>query len=95
MLHVGKRSLPAVLRSVRRVLRPSGLFFLGVYGGVDFEGEWEDDPSGERRFFTYYTDEALLAAVAAAFEVVRFVQVECGRAASLHFQSLTLRAAPR
>lgn len=91
LLHVRKAHLPAVLRSVRRVLRPSGLFFLGVHGGVSFEGEWDDDPSGERRFFSYMTDVELRAAVSDVFEVVRFQALESGRAPGLHFQSFTLR----
>src|SRR5215469_10540854 len=33
LLHVPDAELPAVLRSIARVMVPGGLFFLGVYGG--------------------------------------------------------------
>ena len=38
LLHVPKADLPAVLERVRAQLVPGGLFYLGVYGGRDFEG---------------------------------------------------------
>lgn len=46
LLHVPNAELPAVLASIARVLRPGGLFFLGVYGGSDGTEEgpvaWDD-----------------------------------------------------
>jgi SAM-dependent methyltransferase len=38
LLHLPKTELPTVLQNIRRVLNPNGLFFLGMYGGYDFEG---------------------------------------------------------
>jgi hypothetical protein len=43
MLHVRKADLGFVLEEIKNVLNPSGLFFMGVYGGEDSEGIWEDD----------------------------------------------------
>lgn len=43
LLHVPKADLPGVLGSIRRLLRPGGLFFMGVYGGYAFEGVWDLD----------------------------------------------------
>lgn len=38
LLHVPTGDLPAVLRRLRDILRPGGLFFLGVYGRLEEEG---------------------------------------------------------
>ena len=44
LLHVPNHDLPAVLAAVRTVLRPGGLFFVGVYGGNESaEGPIDDD----------------------------------------------------
>ncbi|MBU0596219.1 class I SAM-dependent methyltransferase, partial [Candidatus Bipolaricaulota bacterium] len=43
LLHVPKAELPTVLGEIRKVLAPGGLVYLGVYGGIDSEGEWERD----------------------------------------------------
>jgi SAM-dependent methyltransferase len=91
LLHVPNRDLPAVLAAVRAVLRPGGLFFLGVYGGNEsHEGPIEDDEHDPPRFFSWRTDDQLLSfATDARFDVVDFHPVEAGP--DYWFQSLTLR----
>ncbi|MFZ6026907.1 MAG: class I SAM-dependent methyltransferase [Chloroflexota bacterium] len=34
LLHLPKTALPGVLRQIHRVLKPDGLFYLGVHGGT-------------------------------------------------------------
>jgi SAM-dependent methyltransferase len=91
LLHVPNRDLLAVLAAVRAVLRPGGLFFVGVYGGNEsVEGPIDDDEHVPPRFFSWRTDEQLLGFAAdARFEVVDFHPVDTGR--GYRFQSLTLR----
>jgi SAM-dependent methyltransferase len=92
LLHVPDRELPGVLRGVRFVLRPGGLFYLGVYGGIDHEGVWEDDPYDPKRYLSFRTDERLREIVAGAFGVHAFRRIAFdGRRDGLHFQSLVLR----
>ncbi len=92
LLHVPSADLAPVLMALHQVLAPGGLFFYGVYGGFDFEGIWPNDPHVPPRFFTYYRDDRLLAAVAPYFTVVSFrpVPIEAEREQG-HFQSLVLR----
>lgn len=89
LLHVPNRDLPAALEAIRTVLRPGGLFFLGVYGGDESsEGPLENDRHQPPRFFSWRTDEHLRDFVVGSFEIVDFhVRV----AGADRFQSLTLR----
>jgi SAM-dependent methyltransferase len=90
LLHVPNADLPAVLAAVRAVLRPAGLFFVGVYGGNESaEGPIEDDEHEPPRFFSWRTDEQLLGFATDWFDVVDFHAVDTGR--DYRFQSLTLR----
>jgi SAM-dependent methyltransferase len=91
LLHVPNHDLPAVLAAVRAVLRPGGLFFVGVWGGNESaEGPNDDDQHVPPRFFSWRTDAQLLGfAAAARFDVVDFHPVEAGH--GYRFQSLTLR----
>ncbi len=90
LLHVPKVSLPAVLKNIHTVLTQDGLFYMGVYGGKDSEGVWEEDSYIPKRFFSFYTDENLLKVVSPLFEVIDFHTVpEAG--GGLDFQSLLLR----
>lgn len=92
LLHLPKRELPGVLAGIHNVLKPGGLFYLGVYGGYDDEGVWEKDSYEPRRFFAFYTDEGLRQVVEATFQVYSFKRILLEDAASgLHFQSLILR----
>jgi SAM-dependent methyltransferase len=90
LLHVPKVSLPAVLKNIHTVLKEDGLFYMGVYGGKDSEGVWEDDTYIPKRFFSFYTNEDILDVVSPLFELLNFhVVSEAG--GNLDFQSLLLR----
>ena len=92
LLHVPDGDLPAVLRGIRTALKPGGLFYLGVYGGKDHEGVWEDAPYEPKRFFSFRTDERLREIVAGPFDVHSFRRIALDeRADGLHFQSVILR----
>jgi SAM-dependent methyltransferase len=90
LLHVPNHDLPAVLAGVLAVLRPGGLFFVGVYGGNESaEGPIDGDAHVPPRFFSWRSDEQLLGfAASARFDVVDFHIVDTDR--GYLFQSLTL-----
>lgn len=69
-LHIPKKDLPGVLTGVRKVLRNGGLFYLGVYGGKEFEGnlKWTDYDA-EERFFSFYELEHYLRILTPIFKV--------------------------
>jgi len=91
LLHVPNAQLPAVLEGIRAVMRPGGLFFLGVYGGSESrEGVEPDDNHQPPRFFSWRTDEQIVAFAEASFEVQEFHSVEVGN--GHRCQILILRA---
>lgn len=90
LLHVPREPLPGVLNEIRRVLKPGGLFFWGVYGGEDSEGIWEEDAYEPKRFFSFYTDEAFRRHAREWFEETDFHTVPLS-GLKLHFQSFTGR----
>jgi SAM-dependent methyltransferase len=89
LLHVPNDELPVVLAEIGRVLRPGGLFFLGVYGGSEGEGPADADDHVPARFFSWRSDEQILQFASRQFEVVDFHVAEPGT--NHRFQSLTLR----
>jgi SAM-dependent methyltransferase len=89
LLHVPNADLPAVLEAIASVLRPGGLFFLGVYGRDRAEeGPFEDGIHHPPRFFSWRTDEQIQHFARRCFDIVDFHVAAPDRA---HFQSLTLR----
>jgi protein-S-isoprenylcysteine O-methyltransferase Ste14/SAM-dependent methyltransferase len=92
LVHIPKTELRQVLAGISRVLRPAGLFYLGLYGGREFEGIWDADYYEPKRFFSHHTDDHLRRVVAEAFAVHSFARVPHGWD-GLHFQSLILRKA--
>jgi SAM-dependent methyltransferase len=91
LLHLAKSELPGVLHNIVSVLKPSGLFYFGVYGGYDFEGVKENDRCTPKRFFSFYTDDRLKQAVSKTFEIAYFKTIKLDNKEQLHFQSLILR----
>jgi SAM-dependent methyltransferase len=90
LLHVPNHDLPAVLASIRAMLRPGGLFFVGVYGGRESgEGPIDNDEHVPPRFFSWRTDEQVLGFASAGFDVVDFHSFGLDRGE--RFQSLTLQ----
>jgi ubiquinone/menaquinone biosynthesis C-methylase UbiE len=89
LLHIPKAELPAVLAEIQRVLRPGGLFFLGLWGGQDAEYVWADDHYEPKRFFSLHTDQGIRAAVQPFFDEVSFETYDAGPRG--HFQRLILR----
>ncbi len=92
LLHVPKKDLPEVLGIVASLLRPDGVFFLGMYGGIELEGVWDKDSYEPKRFFAFYLDEQIQDVVAPLFEVLYFKPVPLPEdEAGMHFQSMILR----
>lgn len=87
LLHVPNVDLPEVLRAVRSVLKPGGLFFAGQWGGGDGEGVLDRDHLEPKRFFSWRTDAQMFTFASESFEVIDFHPVEDG---GHHFQSLTM-----
>jgi SAM-dependent methyltransferase len=93
LLHLPKKEWPAVLQSIQTILKPAGLFYLGVYGGDDHEGIWAGDSYEPQRFFTFYTDQGLQATLAPYFDLLYFKAIPLeDNPRSPHAQSLILRA---
>lgn len=90
LLHIPRAEIDDVLVEIRRVLKPNGLFFYGVYGGQNSEGIWEDDTYEPKRFFSFYEDEAIKQLVRKYFILEDFHTINMGEGKP-HFQSMTLR----
>ena len=91
LLHVPTESLPQVLTKLRSLLKPNGLFYLGVYGGEEREGAAPEDQHEPKRFFSYHTDEYMQQVVSQFFEIVHFKPIAVEEGTRFHFQSMILR----
>lgn len=89
LLHVKKADLETVLEEIDKVLSPSGLLFIGIYGGEDNEGIWEEDIYTPHRFFSSYSDKKIRDIVVKYFDLVSFDRIETG--GKYHHQSIILR----
>jgi len=91
LLHVPTSNLPTVLQKLQGLLKPTGLFYLGVYGGTEQEGVHDDDHHEPKRFFSHHTDEYMQQMTSQFFEIVSFKSVPMEDTNRFHFQSITLR----
>jgi SAM-dependent methyltransferase len=91
LLHVPKNDFRTVLAAICRVIKPSGLFFLGMYGGQDHEGVWAEDVYNPKRFFSFYTDDQIQKIASEFFELLYFKAVAVDGETERHFQSMILK----
>ncbi len=92
LLHVPKADLVDTLKEIKRVLKPNGIFFIGVYGGSNFEGIWEDDFYEPKRYFSFYTNEEMNTILSEHFSIESFKVVPKEVVGGeYHFQSFILK----
>ena len=92
LLHVPKSDLPEILLTIKRLMKPAGLFYLAVYGGMESEGVFEDDHHWPKRFFSFYTDEQMMELAGSVFEIHDFKVIMPEEVSEgLHVQRLILR----
>ncbi len=93
LLHIPKAEISSILTIISDSLESTGLFFYGVYGGEDIEKIIDDKSKmGLPRFFSFFSDEALLNLINDRFEIVSFKAIDIGsKDPNFHFQALTLR----
>ncbi|WP_430789644.1 class I SAM-dependent methyltransferase [Virgibacillus flavescens] len=92
LLHAPKNEIREVLKEIKRVLKPFGLFFMGVYGGQNSEGVWEDDFYEPKRFFSFYDDNTIQELLEEFFTIERFKVVPADVVGgSFAFQSIIVR----
>lgn len=95
LLHVPKKDLGQVLATIHEALTPNGIFFYGVYGGINKETVFTDSRRMNLpRFFSFLDDAKLQQAVLPLFEIINADVLDVGETESglqLHFQSLLLR----
>ena len=70
--HIPAADIGSVLDGFADVLVPGGLLYLGVWGGRDEEGIYDDDFYPPPRFFSLRSDETLRSVVEHRFVVVDF-----------------------
>ncbi|MGM1050425.1 MAG: class I SAM-dependent methyltransferase [Bacillota bacterium] len=90
LLHVPKVQLIDVLVEIRRIMKPNGLFYLGLYGGLSTDGVWEQDTYEPKRYFAMYPNEEIQRIVKEHFKVEDFHTRSMGEGKP-HFQAMRLR----
>ena len=94
LLHLTKSEFPIVLSKINSLLNPDGLVYLGIYGGHDFEGIYEEDFYRPKRFFSFFSDEQLKLQVSRFLKIISFERIIVEKNNHLHFQSVILRKKP-
>ncbi|WP_202077624.1 class I SAM-dependent methyltransferase [Caldalkalibacillus salinus] len=90
LLHVPKDEIHQVLVEIKRVMKGNGLFYLGIYGGKNFEGIWEEDWCEPKRFFSFYTEEDIHSLLRHYFDIEYYNKVIL-KTNKPYFQSFILR----
>ena len=91
LLHVPQQKFQTILQNVHQLLKASGLFFLGQYGGKEFAGINPDDHYSPKRYFSLMTDTQIMKLAEEVFLIKRFETIKHADEDEFHFQYLFLR----
>lgn len=91
LLHVPHQNFGEILNSVYDLLMPSGLFFLGQYGGMDSEGVYDRDQYHPKRFYSLWTDSQIKSLAGDKFTIEHFETIKHDPEDEFYFQCLFLR----
>ena len=94
--HVAAADFEAVIAGIRNVVRPGGLVYLGVWGGLDKEGMYENDFYQPARFFSLRSNDSLRAGIESSLCIEWFETFDPGddaRDDGLVMQSVLARRA--
>lgn len=69
LVHVTREELPEALKKLKGLLVDQGLFYLGQYGGSDFEGVLDKDNYRPKRFFSFPSEATLRPLLEQAFTI--------------------------
>jgi len=94
LIHVPRVDFERMLKKIKRLLKPGGLFYLGMYGGVAFEGVHKKDRCRPKRFFSFYQTKDILAIVQKHYKLEYFKHVTPWKDGGT-FQSIILRKKKR
>lgn len=90
LLHVPKNDFELILKRIKRSLKPQGLFYLGLYGGNNFEGILKNDHCKPKRFFSFYRTDDILTIVQRYYKLEYFKHITPFKDGGT-FQSMILR----
>ena len=100
LLHVPKADLSVVLDGIDSILNPNGLFYMGIYGGQDVEGEVILNsvcglPTGSISetplFYALHSEDYLKSVLAKHFEILDYEQICVNKGEISIFHSVTMR----
>lgn len=84
LLHIPKAEFVDVLTSIRNVMTAGGIFVLGLWGGDDTEGVWENDRYQPPRFFVLYRQHTLLTLLMQVFQLEEYMRIPFGDGQVFH-----------
>jgi len=90
LLHVPQKDLGQIFHLLSDRLNERGLMYLGLWGGEDFEGVWQQDPYEPKRFFSLRSAKTLFSAAQQLFRVEYYRRIEANDGDSF-FNSLIVR----
>lgn len=92
LLHVPKKDLGRVLENISKALNRNGIFYYGVYGGIDEERVTVNKTKMNLpRFFSFLSDKTIQDIAQKHFNIISFETLDVAQNDKLHFQSLLLR----
>ncbi len=94
IMHIPNADLSRVIDEVARILAPAGLLALGMWGGEDTEGIWENDFAEPKRFYSLRSVGTMRSALERRFDVIDLDEMVVDNHSGWPYQWWLLRCRP-
>jgi len=76
LIHIPKNKVKRVIEKIYKMLRPKGVFFIGMTEGSSEIIEEDDKYPGEKKFKALYKEKELVSLLSDYFEVIKMTRIE-------------------
>jgi SAM-dependent methyltransferase len=90
LIHIPRPDFIKTLNIINAALKKDGLFYMGVYGGLNIASEWKNNYLKLPRFCSFYSEQKITQVLQDIFDIILFEKISIEESKMI-FYSIIMR----